>query len=239
MTRSRSHLINVAARLTRIGGSLGIAAGVLQATIGSRIPDWSGNKDSHVGLGLLTIALSATTLAVAARKLRAATVPGPETLSAITLWLAAVALLCSTTVGRLWAIPGALMLAASGLTFAACGWHSFRAILATNWLRGLLGLLGVFEILMAISAASVTTVAAGVVAGGTLIAAAIISKPTRRSLVTVLVAATLPFVALTWWTIVTPLLSVVALAVALAATRHSVRSTPDGRGAQLGRQPIS
>lgn len=238
MTRTRSHLVNVAARLTRIGGSLGILAGVVQSTIGSRIPGWSGNKDSNVGLGLLTIALSATVLAVAARKLRAATVPGPETLTAITLWLAAVALICSTTVGRLWAIPGALMLAAAGFTLAACR-HSFRVILATNWLRGLLGLLGLFEILMAISAATVTTVAAGIVAGGALIAAAIMSKPTWRSMVTVLVAATLPFVALTWWTIVTPVLSVVALAIVLAVTRHSVRSTPAGSGPQLNRQPVS
>jgi hypothetical protein len=41
-----------------------------------------------------------------------------------------------------------------------------------------------------------------------------------------IVGATLPFVALTWWAIVTPLLSVVALAVGLAATRHGAHSTP-------------
>lgn len=237
MTRTRSHLLSVAARLTRIGGGLGILAGVVQATIGTRIPDWSGNKDSHVALGLLTVALGASVL-IAARTLRAATVPGPETLTAITLWLAAVALLCSTTVGRLWAFPGALILAAAGFTFTACGWHSFRAVVATNWLRGLLGLLGLFEVLMAISAASVTTVAAGLAAGGVLIAAAMMSKPGHRTVVTVLVAATLPFVALTWWTIVTPLLSVVALSVALTATRHRVRSTPAGSGAQLDWQPV-
>ncbi len=238
MSRTRSQLLSVVARLTGIGGSLGMFAGVVQATVGDRIPDWSGNKDSPVGLGLLTIALGASVLAIAARTRRVSTAPGPETLTAITLWLAAVALLCSTTVGRLWAIPGALILAAAGFSFAACGWHSFRGVVAANWLRGLLGLLGVFEILMAISAASVTTVAAGLVAGGGLIAAAIISKPSRRTIVTVLVTATLPFVALTWWTIVTPLVSVVALAIALALTGRNVRSAGAGRSAPLDRQPV-
>jgi hypothetical protein len=149
-----------------------------------------------------------------------------EALDAVTLWLVAVALLCSTTVGRLWAIPGVLLLAAAGITLAACGWTRFRTIVAANWLRGLLGLLGAFELLMAVTAGPPTTVAASLVAGGALVVAAIVSRPSRRTTVTVLVAATLPFVALTWWTIVTPLLSVSALAVGLAATRHGAHSTP-------------
>ena len=85
-------------------------------------------------------------------------------------------------------------------------------------MRGLLGLLGLCEILIAISAPSVATVAAGIVAGGVLMAAAIMSRPGRRAMVTVLVAATLPFVALTWWTIITPLVTVVSIAIGLALT---------------------
>jgi hypothetical protein len=234
MTRPSQRLLRPAARLTGIGGRLGILAGVVQAMIGHRIPDWSGNKGSHVGLGLLTVALSATAL-IAARTLRNPAVRA-EALAAITLGLVALALLCSTTVGRLWAIPGALLFAAAGITLAACGWTRFRTIVAANWLRGLLGLLGAFELLMAVAAGPPTTIAAGLVAGGALVVPAIISKPSRRTTVTVLVAATLPFVALTWWTIVTPLLSVVALAVGLAATRHSARSAP--AVAELEPQPV-
>ena len=230
MTRSSSQLLSVSARLAAIGGSLGVVAGVAQATIGSRIPDWTGNKNSHVALGLLTVALSASVL-VAARTLRTATVPRPETLTAITLWLATVAGVCSTTVGRLWAIPGALLLAAAAVTLAACGWQRFRTVVATNWLQGLLGLLGALEMLMAASAASATTVATGLVAGCVLIAAAILSRPGRRTTVILLVAATLPFVASTWWTIVTPLLTVVALAIGLAATGRNVRSSAAVSGA--------
>jgi len=236
MTRSSSQLLSVSARLAAIGGSLGVVAGVAQATIGNRIPDWTGNKDSHVALGLLTIALGASVL-VAARALRTAPVPRPETLTATTLWFAIVAVVCSTTVGRLWIIPGALLLAAAGVTLAACGWPSFRRVVATNWLSGLLGLLGALEMLMAVSAASAITVAAGLVAGGMLIAAAILSRSGRRTMVIVLVAATVPFVAATWWTIITPVLTVVALAIGLVTSR-TVRPRAAGRGARLDRQSV-
>ena len=210
MSRNQAQLSILAGRLAAIGARIAIVAGIAQATIGSRIPEWSGNKHQPVALGLLTVALGASVL-VAARTLRAATAPSDETLTAITLWLALVALVCSTTVGRLWAIPGALILAAAGVTLAACGWHRFRSVVATHWLRGLLGVLGGFELLMAVSAAPAVSMAAGVVAGGAMIA--------------VLVAATVPFAALTWWTVVTPLLTVVAVAIGLAASTANVRRT--------------
>jgi hypothetical protein len=224
MTRSSSQHLSVAGRLAAIGGVLGIAAGVAQTTIGSHIPDWSGNKGQPVALGLLTIVLSASALG-AALTLRASAVPRVETLTAITLWLATVAVVCSTTVGRLWAIPGVLLLAAAGVMLAACGVQSFRSVVAWNWLSGLLGLLGAFELLMAVSAAPAATIATGLIAGSALIAAALLARPGRRMLVAVLLAATVPFAALTWWTIVTPLLTLVALAIGFAATSHSANAT--------------
>jgi hypothetical protein len=102
----------------------------------------------------------------------------------------------------------------------------FRSVLAANWLRVLLGALGFFELLMAVSAGPSVTMAAGVLAGGALIAASVVVGPGRRAIVALLVAATSPFAVLTWWTIVTPLLTVVALAIGLAATGRSV-SAPD------------
>ena len=235
MTRARSQLL--AGRLAALGGSVGIAAGVAQATIGSHIPDWSGDKDQPVALGLLTVALGASVL-VASRTLRTATMPRDETLAAITLWLTAVAAVCSTTVGRLWAIPGVLLLAAAGVTLTVCGWQRFRSVVATHWLRGLLGALGAFDLLMAISAAPKITVATGLVAGGALIAAAVVPRPGKRTMMAVLVAATLPFAVLTWWTIVTPLLTVVAFVIGFAATGRNVRSTDAGTGAVPDRQPV-
>jgi hypothetical protein len=222
MSRDRQKLSTMAGRLATIGGTIAIIAGVTQATIGSRIPDWTGNKHQPVALGLLTIALGASILA-AARALRAETAPGDETLTAITLWLALVAAVCSTTVGRLWAIPGAFLVTAAGVTLAACGWPRFLSVVAARWLRGLLGVLGAFELLMAVSAASAVAMAAGVLAGCVLIAAAIVTRPGSKSMIALLVAATVPFAALTWWTVVTPLLTVVAFAIGLATTARNTR----------------
>ena len=205
-----------------------MTAGLVQTTIGNRIPEWSGNKSSRVALGLLSMALGASVLA--ARRLHGAAMPRAETLTAITLWLAAVALVCSTTVGWLWVIPDALVLVAAGVSLAACGWRSFRLVVAADWLQGLVGFLAALVLLMAVSAASLSTVAAGLVAGDALIAAAVMSVPGRQKLVIVLVAATSPFVAMTWWTIATPVLTVVALAIGLAATRRSVSGINAGTG---------
>ncbi len=226
MTRTRPQLLAIAGRLGATGAIVGIAAGAAQSTIGSRIPNWSGNKAHPVALGLLTVALSVSAL-VAARTLRTAPTPGNETLSAITLWFAVVAFVCSTTVGRLWAVPGVLILAAAGVTLAALGWHHFVTVVAKNWLRWLLGILGALELLMAVSAAPTTTVAAGLTAGGSLIAAAVLTKPGRQTASSVLVAASLPFAILTWWTIVTPLLTIVAFVIGFAATRPSTATHVD------------
>ncbi len=218
MTRTRSQLLAVAGRLGATGAIVGIAAGAVQSTIGSRIPNWSGNKSHPVALGLLTFALAVSAL-VAARTLRTAPTPRDETLSAITLWFAVVAFVCSTTVGRLWAIPGVLLLAAAGVTLVAFGWRHFVSVVERRWLRGLLGILGGLELLMAVSAAPTVTVAAGLVAGGALIAAAVLIKPGKQRTVSVLAAASLPFAIMTWWTIVTPMLTLVAFVIGVAATR--------------------
>jgi hypothetical protein len=219
VTIDQPRVPGIAGRSAAIGGGLGIAAGVAQTTIGRHIPDWSGNKAQPVALGLLTIALSASALATAGT-LRATTKPGDGALTSIAIWLAAVAAVCASTVGRLWVIPGVLLLVAAGVTIAACGVRNVRAVVARNWLVGLLGVLGVFELVMAVSAPSVVTRVAGLLAGAALIAAALTATPGRRTLIAVLVAATLPFVALTWWTIVTPAVTVVAFAIGAAATSN-------------------
>jgi len=222
MSRDRERLSMLAARLAAIGARIAVVAGVAQVTIGNRIPEWSGNKDQPVALGLLTIALGVSIL-LAARLLRAETAPSDERITGIALWLALVAVLCSTTVGRLWVIPGSLITAAACVTLAACGWHRFRSVVASHWLRGLLGMLGAFELLMAVSAASAVTKAAGLAAGAALIAAAILTRSGSRTMIALLVAATVPFAALTWWTVVTPLLTVVALSLGLVTAAGDVR----------------
>lgn len=213
MTVASGRSASTAARLAMIGGCLGVVAGVIQATVGSRLPDWTGNKDNPVALGLLTMALGITVV-VAARFLTSHPPRRPEPLTAIALWFIVVALLGTTTVGRLAVVPAALILTAAGATIAGLGWHTFATVVRTHWLRGLLGLLGGFELLMAVSAAPVLMVVAGLVAGAALVAAAIIG-PEGRKVGLLLVAASVPFAALTWWTIVTPVVTVTALVICL------------------------
>ncbi len=105
-------------------------------------------------------------------------------------------------------------------------WHRIRSGVAGNWDQGMLGILGGFELLMAVSAAPAITVAAGIVASGALIAAAASARPGRLLIVGSLVAATLPFAILTWWAIVPPLLTTVAFVVGLTATRGSASPMP-------------
>jgi len=229
MTASRAGLLAVAAKLALAGGVLATLAGIVQATIGSHIADWTGNKAHPVALGVLTVGLGLTVVVVG-RVLRSSSPSRTEALTASTLWLVVVALVGSTTVGKTWLAAGALMLAAAGCALAACGWHALRQVVATRWLRGLLGVLGGFELLMAVSAGPVTTLVAGIVGGVALIAAAITGRPGRRTVVVLLVGSTLLFVALTWWTIVTGLLTLVALAIGVAVTRRRPRSDDTGIG---------
>lgn len=217
MKLTRAHYLAIAGRLGVIGGGLGIVAGVVQATVGNRIPDWSGDKHQPVALGLLTVVLSASALA-AARTLRVADAPHDSVIARVAIWLAIVAAVCSTTVGRLWAVPGLLVVVSAGATVAAIGWQHFRAEVAAHWLRGLLGILGGFALLMAVSAAPAATIAAGALAGASLIAAASLATPGRRWIVCGLVAATLPFAILAWWAVVPPLLTAAALVISIAVT---------------------
>ena len=84
--------------------------------------------------------------------------------------------------------------------------------MADHWLFGLVGLLGLFEIFMALSARPRTVMAIGIFGGTALIVAALMAK--RRE---VLLAAvvTLPFAVVTWWTIVTPAVTIAVLAIGL------------------------
>lgn len=116
--------------------------------------------------------------------------------------------------------------------------NRFRSVVATNWLRGLLGVLGAFAVLMAVSASSMVTVAAGLVGGAALIVAAILSGQGKRTLVMVSVALTLPFAALTWWTIITPLLTVVAFAIGLAVSTRGGGRVDARTVAPLDPQPV-
>ncbi len=97
------------------GVTLGVAAGVIQLLAGSAIPEWSGNKLDTTGLGITTITLSL--VAGVALWHLGRPLPRWERWAALLLVLACAGV-CFTTVGRLWYVPGTLLIAAALLAFA-------------------------------------------------------------------------------------------------------------------------
>jgi hypothetical protein len=105
-----------AQRIGQAGVALGVAAGLIQLLAGSAIPQWSGNKLDTTGLGITTVLLSLVA-GVGLWQLRRE-LPRWERLAVLLLVIACVAV-CFTTVGRLWYVPGPLLVAAALLALAA------------------------------------------------------------------------------------------------------------------------
>lgn len=209
-----------AAVLGTVGGSLGVFAGLVQASAGPLIPQWTGAKDTPVALGALTVVLSGLAV-LSAIRLGAVRPPTPGRHLAAAAGLAVPAALCFTTVGALWYLPGALLLVAAAGAVATADRTGER--IAANWTRLLVSALGAVELLMAAGAGPMSTIAVGAVGGLALLAAPWV--PDVRLALGLLIIGTLPFAALTWWSVVSPLLAVTALAIGLA-TIHARDHTP-------------
>lgn len=144
VAQSRNH--RLAARLGTAGAVAGFAAGLLQLTIGSAIPEWTGAKTSPGALGLLTMALSLLAGYAALRQRRPHLTTGHRTAAAVVIL--AVGLICSTTVGWLWWwLPAPLLFAAGALTID--NGHDSVHVIRDNWGRCLLTVLGGCQLLMA------------------------------------------------------------------------------------------
>lgn len=200
----------VAAVLGMVGGSLGVFAGLVQASAGPLIPQWTGAKDSPVALGALTVVLSGLAV-LSAIRLGAARPPTPGRHLAAAAGLAVPGALCFTTVGALWYLPGALLLVAAA-SAVATGERVGRRI-AESWTRMLVSALGAVELLMAAGAGPATTISVGAAGGLALLAAPWV--PDTRLALGLLLVGTLPFAVLTWWSVVSPLLAVLALTLGL------------------------
>jgi len=210
------------ARLGLAGSVLGLVAGAVQATVGSRIPDWTGAKASPVALGLLTIALSAVAGGAALRQQGRLSVAGRATCA---LALIGPGLLCLSTVGRLW-YPVALLLVAAGV-LTIDSWPDTARTIAAAWYRILLGTLGAGQLLMAAGAAPAIG-AVGAIGGLALIAAAGWRSAPRAVTATLLVVGIVPFAALAWAAIGPPLVALAAALIAVAALRRPGRPLAAG-----------
>lgn len=180
---TRTHLLPVAAVLGLIGGSLGVIAGVVQATAGAHIPEWTGHKADPLALGIVTALFSGLSVFSAAR-LRATRSPSPACRVAVSVGMLVSGGLCFSTVGALWYLPGTLLLGATALVLTSGYGRETRQV-----------------------------VAVGVLGGLTLLVAP--WTPGVGLPVVLLLIGTLPFAALTWWGLVSPLLAVLALVLGL------------------------
>jgi hypothetical protein len=222
---TRRGLQRLAAATGLLGGALGVLAGVVQAAAGTHIPDLTGNKGSPVALGLLTVFLSGCSIFFATQlRITTPMSSGRRVVAAIGLLVPGA--LCFSTAGALWYLPGVVLLLAGGLTIAAGDAKQTRAVIATGWLPMLVSALGGFELLMAVSAGSPMAIAVGVIGGLVLVAAPWVSA--ARLAVVLMVVGTLPFAILTWSSLASPLLGVVALAIGFTVLRRQPRRADVG-----------
>jgi hypothetical protein len=98
--------------LGKLGSVLGALAGLIELTIGTRILPWIGNKESPFVLGFVTIILS-TIAFLSILSARKYVSPTNDQKLAIFLGVLLPAAICFTTVGRLWYLPGSLLLLSS------------------------------------------------------------------------------------------------------------------------------
>jgi hypothetical protein len=206
------------------GGALGVVAGVLELAIGPDIRSWVGGKQDPTRLGVVTLVLSAIALG-AALWLRRTGRPPPSAVLAAAAALLVPGLVCFTTVGRLWYLPGPLLILA-GLGVLAWGGHSRGALLDDlrhRWLGILTAFLAVLYILLGVTELGLVgalAIAGGVVILGAVLAGARLAGTARASMI---VAGALPFALAGWWSIVAPLAGLLLAGIALAALRQDRR----------------
>jgi len=99
----------LALKLGTWGAVLGMLAGVVELSIGTHIRPWIGDKENPVVLGIVTLFLSGMAFVsmTIASKQDALTNDGKL---AIFLGVLLPAAICFTTVGRLWYLPGILLI---------------------------------------------------------------------------------------------------------------------------------
>ena len=91
---------------------MGLLAGLTELAIGSQILPWIGNKGQPAVLGLVTMLLSGMALGAT---ISAHTLKNPSNDQKVAIFLGVFlpAMICFTTVGRLWYLPGLLLVTAS------------------------------------------------------------------------------------------------------------------------------
>jgi hypothetical protein len=211
------------------GATLGLAAGVLELAVGPHIRAWVGNKQDTTRLGLATLVLAALALVAALALLRRPRAPAPIRLR-LAAGLLIPGLICFTTVGRLWYVPGVLLVGAGIATVVDLRRERSEVgtTLGRNWTALLTVVLGAFYVFLgatALGLAGILGILGGLLAIGLVAARGALPTPVALGL---LLAAALPFAALTWWSVATPLIAILLLAIGALALGAAGRPTIDG-----------
>lgn len=90
--------------------------------------------------------------------------------------------------------------------------HNGLVLVRREWLKGLVSLLGVFEIMLALSARPAVA-GIGVLSGILVAAAPWVGGRLPVVGLGLLVVGTLPFALVTWWSVIVPVVAVLALAI--------------------------
>lgn len=221
----RPTTVRIAALIGIVGGTLGLVAGFVELTVGPSIRSWVGNKEDTTRLGLATLVLAAIALAGALELMRRPRVSAPRRL-ALAAALLLSGLICFTTVGRLWYLPGALLVAAGFLVAADLRNEVKEVVGAAEhaWPAVLTVVLGCFYVFLGATALGFAGVLG--IAGGLLVLGLVATRgkiPVRAAVVLLILAA-LPFAALTWWSVATPLIGLLLLAIGMPVLARPPRN---------------
>jgi hypothetical protein len=232
-TLKRPDRRTVAITLALLGGTLGLIAGLLELTIGPSIRSWVGNKADTTRLGLATLLLAAIALGSTwALEHGSAGSAGRRALVATGVLLPG--LICFTTVGRLWYVPGALLVAA-GMLLTADLWserHEIGTAMERNWTAILTASLALFYVFLGATARGVAGML-GIIGGlGILALIATRGAVSRPGALVLLLCAALPFAVLTWWSVATLVIALLLLAVGTPALTGQ-RGRPNQRALRL------
>jgi hypothetical protein len=119
----------LAIQLGKLGSILGALVGLIELSVGTQILPWIGNKGSPVALGFVTFILSGVAF-LSILSARKHVSPTNDRKLAIFLGVLLPAVICFTTVGRLWYLPGSLLLLSSILLAYTYWFHQSKASLS-------------------------------------------------------------------------------------------------------------
>jgi hypothetical protein len=230
----------LAGRLAALGAALGVLAGVVDVAVGSSIRGWIGHKLDPTPLGLVTIILSAVALTGAVSWERPGGRIGDRRLATILAFLIPAGV-CFTTIGRLWYLPGVLLIGAGVLIVRASARGELsHAVSRHHWLTGLTALLGGYFLFLGGDALPKAVGVLGILGALAIWTGLFDTRRARRLRLILSAVGALPFAVATWWSVVTPLIALLVLTIGPRAIRP-MRADPHAhhRGSGPGRAPAA